>query len=97
MDIDVLLLGRAFGFVGSTIVVVSINQNKQLSETNSYKFVDKREVDVDDHRADNVVKGTLNPAGISVASRPGEAALLHVALLSAPAVAAWPVEMMGDW
>jgi hypothetical protein len=66
MDIDVLLLGRAFGFVGSTVVVVSINQNKQLSETNSYKFVDKREVDVDDHRADNVVSGHAVPLLVEV-------------------------------
>ena len=68
MDIDVLLLGRAFGFVGSTVVVVSINQNKQLSETNSYKFVDKREVDVDDHRADNVVSGHAVPLLVEVSS-----------------------------
>ena len=68
MDIDVLLLGRAFGFVGSTVVVVSINQNKQLSETNSYKFVDKREVDVDDHRADNVVSGHAIPLLVEVSS-----------------------------
>lgn len=68
MDIDVLLLGRAFGFVGSTVIVVSINQNKQLSETNSYKFVDKREVDVDDHRADNVVSGHAIPLLVEVSS-----------------------------
>lgn len=66
MDIDVLLLGRAFGWFYIRVVIVSINQDKQLSETNSNKFVKKREVDVNDHGTDYVVTGHAVPCLVEV-------------------------------
>ena len=66
MNIYVLLLRRAFRCGLVAVIIASITQDEELSETNPNEFVEKWEINVDDHGAYDIVTGYAIPFLIEI-------------------------------